>query len=67
MVGLNDVKENYDKKLRVLEDGYIKEIAMLKTEIERLNDKIKDKDEIISMNRKLILRYEKELGLKAGE
>ena len=67
MVGLNDVKESYDKKLRVLEDGYIKEIAMLKTEIERLNDKIKDKDEIISMNRKLILRYEKELGLKAGE
>ena len=67
MVGLNDVKENYDKKLRVLEDGYIKEIAMLKTEIERLNDKIKDKDEIISMNRKLILRYEKELGLKTGE
>ena len=63
----NDVKESYDKKLRVLEDGYIKEIAMLKTEIERLNDKIKDKDEIISMNRKLILRYEKELGLKAGE
>lgn len=41
MVGLNDVKESYDKKLRVLEDGYIKEIAMLKTEIERLNDKIK--------------------------
>lgn len=67
MVGLSDVKESYDKKLRVLEDGYIKEIAMLKTEIERLNDKIKDKDEIISMNRKLILRYEKELGLKAGE
>ena len=51
----------------VLEDGYIKEIAMLKAEIERLNDKIKDKDEIISMNRKLILRYEKELGLKTGE
>ena len=65
MAGLNDVKEN--KKLRVLEDGYIKEIAMLKAEIERLNDKIKDKDEIISMNRKLILRYEKELGLKTGE
>ncbi len=67
MAGLNDVKENYDKKLRVLEDGYIKEIAMLKAEIARLNDKIKDKDEIISMNRRLILRYEKELGLKAGE
>jgi len=67
MAGLNDVKENYDKKLRVLEDGYIKEIAMLKAEIARLNDKIKDKDEIISMNRRLILRYEKDLGLKAGE
>ena len=67
MAGLNDVKENYDKKLRVLEDGYIKEIAMLKAEIERLNEKLRDKDEIISMNRKLILRYEKELGLKACE
>ena len=67
MTGLNDVKENYDKKLRVLEDGYIKEIAMLKAEIERLNEKIRDKDEIISINRKLIRRYEKELGLKTGE
>ena len=67
MAGLNDVKENYDKKLRVLEDGYIKEIAMLKAEIERLNEKLRDKDEIISINRKLIRRYEKELGLKACE
>ncbi len=67
MTGLNDVKENYDKKLRVLEDGYIKEIVMLKAEIERLNEKLRDKDEIISINRKLIRRYEKELGLKIGE
>ena len=67
MAGLNDVKESYDKKLRVLEDGYIKEIAMLKAEIERLNEKISDKDEIISTNRKLISHYEKELRLQAGE
>ncbi len=67
IAGLNDVKESYDKKLRVLEDGYIKEIAMLKAEIERLNEKISDKDEIISTNRKLISHYEKELRLQAGE
>ena len=42
-------------------------IASLKADIERLNERLQDKDEIISMNRKLILRYEKELGLKTGE
>ena len=66
-VGLNDVKENYDRKLRVLEDGYLKEIAVLKAEIERLNDKLSDKDEIININRKLISRYEADLKLKSGE
>ena len=66
-VGLNDIKENYDKKFRVLEEGYIKEISMLRKEIERLTEKIKDKDEIISINRKLICRYEEELKLKSGE
>ncbi|HBN02180.1 MAG TPA: hypothetical protein DD383_06185 [Rikenellaceae bacterium] len=66
-VGLNDIKENYDKKFRVLEEGYIKEISMLREEIERLTEKIKDKDEIISINRKLICRYEEELKLKSGE
>ena len=58
---INDIKE------RDLEDGYIKTIASLKADIERLNERLQDKDEIISMNRKLILRYEKELGLKTGE
>ncbi len=66
-VGLDDVKENYDRKLRVLEDGYVKEIAVLKAEIERLNDKLNDKDEIINANRRLIRRYEEDLRLKAGE
>lgn len=66
-VGLNDIKENYDKKFRVLEEGYIKEISMLRKEIERLTEKIKDKDELISINRKLICRYEEELKLKSGE
>lgn len=64
---INDIKENYDRKMRYLEDGYIKTIASLKADIERLNERLQDKDEIISMNRKLILRYEKELGLKTGE
>ena len=64
---INDIKENYDRKMRDLEDGYIKTIASLKADIERLNERLQDKDEIISMNRKLILRYEKELGLKTGE
>ena len=36
-------------------------------EIERLSEKVKDKEEIISMDRKLIRHYEDELGLKAGE
>ena len=53
--------------MRDLEDGYIKIIASLQADIERLNERLQDKDEIISMNRKLILRYEKELGLKTGE
>ena len=65
--GLNDVKETYDRKIRALEDGYIKEIEVLRKEVDLLHEKIRDKDEIISMNRKLIRRYEKELGLKAGE
>ena len=65
--GLNDVKETYDRKIRALEDGYIKEIEVLRKEVDLLHEKIMDKDEIISMNRKLIRRYEKELGLKAGE
>ena len=64
---INDIKENYDRKMRDLEDGYIKTIASLKADIERLNERLQDKDEIISMNRKLIRRYEKELGLKTGE
>ncbi len=66
-VGLDDVKENYDRKLRVLEDGYVKEIAVLKAEIERLNDKLNDKDEIINANRRLISRYEEDFRLKTGE
>ena len=65
--GLNDVKETCDKKLRVLEDGYLKEIAVLRAEIDRLNDKLKDKDEILSINRRLIRRYEADLKLKGGE
>lgn len=65
--GLDDVKENYSEIIRNLENGYLKEIAMLRKEIERLSEKVKDKEEIISMDRKLIRRYEDELRLKAGE
>ena len=49
---INGIKENYDRKMRDLEDGYIKTIASLKADIERLNERLQDKDEIISMNRK---------------
>lgn len=65
--GLNSIKEAYDKRIRALEDGYISEIKVMKEEIRRLSEKIKDKEEVIAMNRKLIGRYEKELGLKPGE
>ncbi len=65
--GLNSIKEAYDKRIRALEDGYIREIKAMKEEIRRLSEKIKDKEEVIAMNRKLIGRYEKELGLKPGE
>lgn len=65
--GLNSIKEAYDKRIRALEDGYISEIKAMKEEIRRLSEKIKDKEEVIAMNRKLIGRYEKELGLKPGE
>lgn len=65
--GLNDVKETYDKKLRMMEDGYLKEIAVLKAEIERLKEKIKDKDDLINTNKMLIQRYQAELKLKSGE
>ena len=55
------------ERINDIKEGYIKTIASLKADIERLNERLQDKDEIISMNRKLILRYEKELGLKTGE
>ncbi len=64
---LNSIKEAYDNRIRALEDGYISEIKAMKEEIRRLGEKIKDKEEVIAMNRKLISRYEKELGLKSGE
>ena len=65
--GLESIKEAYDKKIRVLEDGYISEIKAMKEEIRRLNEKIRDKEEVIAVNRKLISRLEKELSLKNGE
>lgn len=65
--GLNNIKEAYEKKFRALEESYTSELNVMRDEIKRLNEKLQDKDEIISMNRKLILRYEKELGLKTGE
>lgn len=65
--GLNNIKEAYEKKFRALEESYTSELNVMRDEIKRLNEKLKDKEEVISMNRKLILRYEKELGLKTGE
>lgn len=65
--GLNDIKEAYEKKFRALEESYTSEIKVIRDEILRLKEKLKDKEEIIAMNRKLISQYEKELGLKAGE
>lgn len=65
--GLDSIKEAYDKKIRALEDGYISEIKAMKEEIRRLNEKLRDKEEVIAVNRKLISRLEKELSLKSGE
>lgn len=65
--GLNNIKEAYEKKFRALEESYTSELNVMRDEIKRLNEKLKDKEEVISMNRKLISHYEKELGLKAGE
>ncbi len=61
--GLNDIKEAYEKKFRALEESYTSEIKAIRDEIRRLNEKLKDKEEVIAMNRKLISHYEKELGL----
>lgn len=65
--GLNNIKEAYEKKFRALEESYTSELNVMRDEIKRLNEKLKDKEEVISMNRKLISHYEKELGLKTGE
>ncbi|MDI9551508.1 MAG: helix-turn-helix domain-containing protein [Candidatus Cryptobacteroides sp.] len=59
--GLEDVKERYEQKIRVLETGYQQELENLKLENVRLKDRLKDKEDIIAMNKKLIQRYEKEL------
>lgn len=59
--GLDDVKERYEQKIRALETGYQQELENLKLENARLKDRLKDKEDIIAMNKKLILRYEKEL------
>ena len=50
-----------------MEESYTSELNVMRDEIKRLNEKLKDKEEVISMNRKLISHYEKELGLKTGE
>jgi hypothetical protein len=55
------VKERYEQKIRVLETGYQQELENLKLENVRLKDRLKDKEDIIAMNKKLIQRYEKEL------
>lgn len=65
--GLNNIKEAYEKKFRALEESYTSELNVMRDEIKRLNEKLKDKEEVISMNRKLISHYEKKLGLKTGE
>lgn len=65
--GLNNINEAYEKKFRALEESYTSELNVMRDEIKRLNEKLKDKEEVISMNRKLISHYEKELGLKTGE
>ncbi len=59
--GLEEMKESYERKIRILDEGYAKEIAELKTQIKTLNDRLQDKDDIIAMDKKLILHYEKEL------
>lgn len=59
--GLDDVKESYEQRIRILEVGYLKEIDHLKKENKRLLDRLRDKEEIIQTDRKLLRQYEKEL------
>ena len=51
---LNDVKESYGLKMRVLEQGYAREIQNREREIERLKERIKDKDDTIASQKLLI-------------
>ena len=51
---LADVKENYGLKLKVQENGYLRDIQLKDKEIERLKDIISDKEETISTQKLLI-------------
>ncbi len=59
--GMDAVKESYEQRIRVLEKGYRQELEDLEAEIARLKERLQDKEDLIALNKKLILRYEKEL------
>lgn len=59
--GLTDVKEDYERKIRVIETGYRKELEDLHAEISRLKERLRDKEDVIAMEKRLILHYEKSL------
>lgn len=58
------IEERHERRIRVMETGYLKEIESLKARIETLEERLKDKDDTILSDKKLIRRYEKELNIK---
>ena len=64
--GLEDIKENYNLKIRDLQEEYGQETEKLRAEIMVLRDKLKDKEDIIATDKKLIRQYEKELKDREG-
>ncbi len=60
--GLHEVKDNYSRIIGEIESNYRKELEALKAENAILKEKLKSKEETLEYDRKLISRYEKELG-----
>lgn len=58
---LEDVKESYEYLLREEKDSHAAETKALRDEIQRLRDKLSDKEELLETTRKLLSHYEKEL------
>lgn len=59
--GLDEVKVNYDSRLHSIQDGFVKEMNVLRAENKRLAEKLEDKEALIQTQKKLISQYEKKL------